>query len=702
MACALFLPLEGRFGRIAAWFAISLYFGGTLAAEVSAPDFSDATFQRRVQNRSRLDRYPSSHYLTTVQLEPDPIKPVRRRSQERKGVLVEIRPVPASETTSLGLDLPNEFEGTRSWVPPVGYRALLAGQAHPPSDGSAQPFDPAYGLKVRNELRASLVKVGLLRTLARSVHQVFAREPGMDPGAIERQLLVQGFPLDLLRFFPREGEAGNEMAKPWIAFLTLQFQRRISPESLDEALLKTAFRFKPSKSEFTLVCEADPPELEALRLQIAGGYRKDGMVPGGDLEFVARLVKALPDVKIVASIENKFFDFAREIAVWSWDLRRQKQLTLIGENLPLSPWARDNATVGMLNPGSGSRGPAMLLSPRYASVGENDSRWLPGDSQLMNGLSAAGLLITQSSLLYQGGNLMAVKSPRTGRRILFAGEAEVHRNVALGFSWEQALEALRLEMGAEECIPFPAGSYHLDYDVTFRRQGDRWLAFLNDASAAAVYIANLGIQALEERKVISMGEAYTLRTALQSGSGARLRASLDAVLESSKDKDGQYVQLVAQAFVKSPSDSATANFQCFLIAVDWLEAEDLPEFTVHSETTRGQYLEALADLQLQLRHQRRLLEREGFTTVMVPSMPDLYVAPNSINGQHLPSRFLMPAWGGFYEGLDQVASSVFRRELGKSIEVVPLVCSHLQRHHGGVHCLVSFIPAVGPAILPGP
>src|SRR5690606_21986900 len=127
--------------------------------------------------------------------------------------------------------------------------------------------------------------------------------------------------------------------------------------------------------------------------------------------------------------------------------------------------------------------------------GEGRPVYLPGDSYLMDGLRSSGHRVLHSSLLFQGGNLLAVRDPRSKRRILLLGEGEVLRNMGLGLSREQVLEAFTRELGVDQCVVLPAVSYHLDFDVTVRAAGSDLIAFVNDPVAAVRQILVPGIRA---------------------------------------------------------------------------------------------------------------------------------------------------------------------------------------------------------------
>jgi hypothetical protein len=60
---------------------------------------------------------------------------------------------------------------------------------------------------------------------------------------------------------------------------------------------------------------------------------------------------------------------------------------------------------------------------------------------------------------------------------------------------------------------------------------------------------------------------------------------------------------------------------------------------------------------------------------------------NYLNGIREGNRYLMPAYGGFFGSLDDLAASVFSRETGAAIERI--ACAETQRRSGGPHCALS-------------
>jgi hypothetical protein len=276
---------------------------------------------------------------------------------------------------------------------------------------------------------------------------------------------------------------------------------------------------------------------------------------------------------------------------------------------------------------------------------------------------------------------------------LFIGEGEISRNTALGLTTDQVIQAFRLEMGVDEVVVWPEASFHLDYDVTFCRHAGRSLAFINEPFAAARMIVSNGLAALAGKGLLKPSDAAAARASLESSSYPALARQFEKLLQTQRTPDGKYHNRVAACFAREPVDSATANFQCFLTALDFLLASvpsaDLSGFSAE----RVACLEAIRDIQKSLVAQRALLEKRGWQVVPVPSMPDLYRSVNYLNVVQDKKKVLMPAWGGFYSNLDAAAAASYRKALDDTVEILPLQSATAQAMHGSIHCMLKAYPA---------
>src|SRR4029079_6078584 len=166
------------------------------------------------------------------------------------------------------------------------------------------------------------------------------------------------------------------------------------------------------------------------------------------------------------------------------------------------------------------------LVPRYASRGEDGPTFVPGETYLIEAFAAQGHRVTQSPLLFQGGNLIAVRDPASGERILLLGEAEIYRNTALGLTREQVLDAFRVEMGVDRCAVLPAVSFHIACELTVRAVEHRLVSFVNDSSVAARIVIDCGLTALEKHGDITAAAASDARAKIAA---RRTSEAVDAV-----------------------------------------------------------------------------------------------------------------------------------------------------------------------------
>lgn len=377
----------------------------------------------------------------------------------------------------------------------------------------------------------------------------------------------------------------------------------------------------------------------------------------------------------------------------------------------VSAWAQDNGKAGTLRPAPAppSGRPetnrfamSATLVPRFASIDEGRSLFAPGESFLVDGLRAAGHPVFQSSLLFQGGNLLAVQHPRTGRRILLIGDGELRRNEYLGLNESQILEAFRIEFGVDECIPIPGCSYHLDFDLSVRADGDTFVALVNDSMAAARLIAILGIEALAKHRELTQVDAAPIIEAFQHRRDRDALERLERVapdLRPAEPADGSPTPPLgkrwSRCFAPSPVDSSAGNLQSFLLALDLLELEAWDDFGRHATRSpqRRAYLDAVRRSEHLRRQQIATVEKLGWKIVPIPSTQDLHRGINYLNGIHFPNGFVMPAFGGFYQPLDDAATQALQRAFGSDFQVVPILCAESQRKYGGVHCVTAVYPS---------
>ncbi|MCI0364912.1 MAG: hypothetical protein L0219_13625, partial [Phycisphaerales bacterium] len=371
------------------------------------------------------------------------------------------------------------------------------------------PDDAAPELRKASEIVGKrLARDGLLPTLAQVIAAV---GPGKFIDASPKTLAFlrdSGFPVDLLKHFAANGADASAI----VSHIAKDVASSKAANSFDRRHHFPDFHFQPTRPGFRVATESGELVLDAIRLQLTRANDWDQIGDGGNIDLTHQLVQKLPDLSFIASIHKPLRDEFVGLAQ-TWPLTRQSQLTVIAADLPVSQWAQDNGKPGFIDGAPQS----LTLLPRYASRGEDGSIFVPGDTFASTGLTTAGFNTIHSPLLFQGGNLIAVRDPSTGARILLIGEAEIYRNTALGLTAEQAREAFHAEFGVDRCEVLPSISFHIDYDVTIREHQGRLLAFVNDPVAAAIIIAGCGLHVLESHQATDPPTATLARKHLADG-----------------------------------------------------------------------------------------------------------------------------------------------------------------------------------------
>lgn len=578
-------------------------------------------------------------------------------------------------------------------VPPIGFRAPILGFASDRPTIAVASGKPATGRTAAADLIAQrLAREGLLVTLARAIELVGPKQFVADGREALRQLEQAGFPVDLLACF---SNSTGDVATASLAVaqgVAQRLETNGTPASMAAYLARMPFHFVRATDGFQVAEESGGHALGLLRMQAGGGYR-DGVVAGGSIDVINQMVHALPQTDFLISVPNEFLEPYASLARRSWRLRREGQAILVGEPLSISAWAQDNGKAGLVRDPQSGAARVATLTPRFASIGEGVSAFEPGESFLMNGLVSAGHGVSQSSLLFQGGNLLAVTNPASGERVLLMSEGTVQRNVALGLSREQVLTAFRSEFGVDRCAVLPAVSYHLDFDVTVRARGKGVVALVNDTMAAARLILQVGIEALQQRGAIGSNVVVDVHTALSQQSDSDLfRVVSEGVRRLFPTDNSPLPESCSRMFVADRTDFGVGNLQTFLLALDLLESS-LPVAVDSSiRADRREYLDALRRLEAGRRHQVRELRKLGWTVAAIPSMTDLYRGVNYLNGIQHREGYVMPAFGGFYASLDQAAQAAIRETLGPELNITLVRSAECQRKHGGIHCTVAAYP----------
>jgi hypothetical protein len=441
---------------------------------------------------------------------------------------------------------------------------------------------------------------------------------------------------------------------------------------------------------FSVATESGEDPIGLVRLQIASPEYWKGPGDGGSLDIVRQLLDALPEADFVASVEEKHLTKVLE-AARGWNFGRAGRCTRVPEPLPVSQWAQDDGKPGFVGSAGADR-VVVTLVPRYASRGEDGALFVPGETFLADGLAAAGQRVARSPLLFQGGDLLAVRDPKSGERLLFIGEANVWRNTALGLSREQVLGAFRIEFGVDRCQVLPAISFHIDQEVSVRATPDRLIVFVADPVEAVHIVLRCGVGALEAAGVLKSSEAAQALADLDAGKDQDFLSVIVPATSTRCMGFGRFPESFAQTFARGTTDSGVGNLQRFLLAMDLLMSWALPVDELPLDPHSIAYLRSFQRRDAERREMIADLRRHAFEVVKIPSLPEANRGIDYLNGVHAAGKYLMPTWGGLYAPLDQAALAAFRRSLGTDVEVVPVFTSESQRRGGALHCSMSVCP----------
>lgn len=448
------------------------------------------------------------------------------------------------------------------------------------------------------------------------------------------------------------------------------------------------FACQPTNPRFQIATESGENDIGLLRLQLTRGDDWLGHADGGAIDIARQLVTQIPEAEFLAGIRKDHLTaFLATAKDWP---APAEDFTLIAENFPLAQWAQDNGKAGVLLDENGRPVSAATLAPRYASRRDEASVFIPGESFAMDGLQAGGHPVFHSPLIFQGGNLMAVRDPKTQKRILLIGEAEILRNINLGLSREQVLEAFQVECAVDECRIIPSVSFHLDFDLTVRAVAGQLVAFVQDTDAGAKIVLAAGINALSTSKYMKAAAASAALSALKSNDRGKLLAALGPVMAANVDPAGHFAESFARAFSTSPVDSHVGNLRLFLVAMDTF----VHPVAKTSNTGTQAYLDSFDRLESDRRELHALLESWGWKVVPVPCLGEGRRTINPLNGIHDRRRYFMPVIGGLYSEMDTAATAIFNRELGPDVQIVPIRCAESQRRAGSLHCAVAAYPKI--------
>lgn len=612
--------------------------------------------------------------------EPERVAQPRAEKPAPEGAIVVMRNDPDDARRALRDALPDGLPSAR------GFRAPVVGV-----EPGAWPFEQPENERERAASGAAMGRLatdGLLVATAHAMEALASPGESLDNERLEATLRRLGLPTDMYGHFTLSG-AGVEGAgiPSWIAQRIAEGRKA---SELMEELKAAEFAWTPTIPGFEVMSESGEEAFGAMRLQLTRG--DDWLAPGdgGSIDLLRQLVAELPEVDFTVSIEPEFVDTFVDVAN-QWPLERERRIVAVVEELSkISQWAHDNTKAGtvirMTGDGPREVGPASL-APRYASLGEIGTRFVQGDSFLLDGLKLAGRRVEPSGLLFQGGDLLTVTEPKSGERIMLIGEATILRNVALGLSREQAIEAFRVEFGVDRCEVLPAVSFHIDYEVTVRAVDGKLLAFMNHSEAACRIIIEEGLRVLARAQVFDPTQLDPAIALAREGKWFDLLGLMGGVRTFT-----QFPDHFANQFSAGQGDLGAGNLQRFLLALDLAAAHSPVHPNTEPTAEETAYLASLVRRDEERIALAQALERLGMTVVAVPSLSDGERSVNYINGLHDRTRYLMPAWGGLYAPLDEAGAEAFRAALGPDVRVIPILTSESQRRNGAVRCSIETHP----------
>lgn len=529
----------------------------------------------------------------------------------------------------------------------------------------------------------ALAREGVVMAAARGILALGPQQFGADRNHDDRKLAENGLPSDLLRFFYVDGR--DEPIDPkWIA------ARLTENAAIDNRFSSSAFefRFAPSYPGFVVTSEDGRAGRRALRLQMTRGDDWLGPNDGSGLDILRQISRGLSETPLVVHVESCHLGPLVE-TMRTWNLSNPERIVLLSEDMTVSQWAGDNAKNGSAAVASKSLREFVTLVPRFASRGEDGPVFVPGDTRLLASLAATGRRVICSPLLFQGGNLIAVRLKDDGGVVLLTGEAEIYRNVALGLTPDQAAEALRIEFGAERLEVLPAASFHIDYELTIRTRGRDTVAFVNDSHAACVEIIRIGIEAIRRGGQISVADATRAAQLIRTEKFEQLFDLLAPAIGALAVRSGQFAESNIAAFSVSEVDSAVGNFQRFLFALDFELARAHSSREASADGHTQAYFRSLRRMETRQRELQRRVTTLGLTVYSLPSLSADRLSVNYVNAVQTNSHMLVPAYGGLFGPLDLHAERLIRGAVEPSVRVFRVNCAESQRRGGALHCSIG-------------
>jgi len=628
-------------------------FGPGTVADLGLPE----PFVRRVRDRVLRARYLETQRVIVPDglVEPAPAPAARLGDPP-------LEVIRASDNPARAAFLPQLAE---SWPPARGYRAVRVFEDPRPLVADYLPE-----ADLAQPVARGLSREGLLLTTARVVQLLREKRR---PVTLEN-LGRSGLPIDWLAFFRAPAPLPQ-----WIEQRLADGQ---TPEQLKPELDALPFAFQPSRKGLRLSTDSGEEPITALRAQLSRGdpwYREGD---GGNVELLRALIQAVGPLPLTVTLPSEQLPvWERTAATWDWP--KGARVRVLCTPLPVSQWTQDNG-----KPARDEDGP-LLLVPRFASRSELGASLVPSETYLVEEYAAAGERVVVSPLSSQGGNLICVRHPKSGERLLLVGEAELHRNTSLGLSQQQVLSAFRAEFGVERCVVLPAVGFHIDTEVSVRAVGEELLAFVNDMQAGAEAIVRAGLAALERGGRLEPALARRLEQFWQARKLPEFLRELEPVLEQGASAPGQFPEALARLFRELPGDHGPGNLMSFFAALDYVTGVSGGGENPGLDPATAAYLKSF------LRRERdRLsliqgLENLGMRIVPIPGFPEEAQGVAPLNAIHGPRVVLLSGHGGLYRALDQDSRERVRAACGPEVAIFSLPAAESQRRGGGVRCSLA-------------
>ncbi len=527
-----------------------------------------------------------------------------------------------------------------------------------------------------------LARDGLLWTTVQ-VMQMLESDWPEQSGAQEKLLAQLGVPVDLFRHFVAKSSRKHRKISPLEDLSDVVGDDSLTAEKVAE---RFTFQWLPADPSFRAMTESGEKEIGLARLQITRSLHWAGKGSGDGLDVARQIVAALPNTRFLLATQQSH-GLGTQAALREWTIDAGRSFELLETSQQLSQWAQDNGKGGVVDGNTWA-----TLVPRYASRGEIGAMFIPIESAVLDRWRGYDHRILPSTLLFQGGNTLCVRNPANNTRILLVGEADIHRNVALGLTREQVESGFAREFGVDRVIVLPAVSYHVDFDVSVRAHDGKLVAFVNDPVLASRWMVAVCVATLEQVGLLDEANAESARKAIAEGNDRNIVAIVGSAIRQAAVPTGGYPLTLAKRFSTRSTDSGIGNLQRLLVALDMLAASAIPPKSVAGDRDTVAYIKSIHRQLDDTQALSKLLADAGFTVVALPSLSAGTRSVHYLNGMHTRTAYLLPAYGGLFESVDTAAAEAIRQALDPTIRLVPIGTSESQRRNGAVHCTMSAYP----------